>query len=305
MPLLPGSNMFTRVLFPTDFSAYANAVFDCLPELKSAGLKQVILLSVIRESDVPLADTPMNEESFVRVKWSAEENLHIAQHALEGQGVITRTRVEYGNPAREIVRVAQDERIDLIVMGAQGTSLFQDLLLGNTAFDVLRLSPVPVLIEKCDVVREMGHAKCQRVCQKTFARVLHPTDFSDCANAAFNVVKRLKPAGMEEAILLHVQDERAMQQRPAEQIAEFDRNDFERLEQMKRALALNNISAKTLVRYGIPFRETLKVADEENATVIVVGLYGRNTFEEMVGGGTFEKIVRQSRKPVLVVRETK
>ncbi|CAG0980132.1 hypothetical protein GPROT1_02223 [Gammaproteobacteria bacterium] len=213
--------------------------------------------------------------------------------------------VEYGNPAREIVRVAQDERIDLIVMGAQGQSLFQDLLLGNTAFEVLRLSPIPVLIEKCDVVRELGHTKCQRVCQTTCTRVLHPTDFSDCANAAFNLVKRLKPAGMEETILLHVQNERAMQQRPAEQIVEFDRKDFERLKQMKRALALSNVPAKITVRHGIPFRETLKLADEEDATVIVVGLYGRNTFEEMVGGGTFEKIVRQSRRPVLVVRETK
>lgn len=106
MPLLHWSDMFARVLFPTDFSAYANAVFDCLPELKSAGLKQVILLSMIRENDVPLADTPVNEESLARVKWGVEENLHIAQHALEGQNVPTRTRVKYGNPARKIVRVA-------------------------------------------------------------------------------------------------------------------------------------------------------------------------------------------------------
>jgi len=33
--------MFERVLFPTDFSAYANAVFDCLPELKTAGMREV------------------------------------------------------------------------------------------------------------------------------------------------------------------------------------------------------------------------------------------------------------------------
>jgi hypothetical protein len=49
-----------------------------LPELKAVGLKQVILLSVIGEGDVPMADTPVNQESFARIKWSAEENLHIA-----------------------------------------------------------------------------------------------------------------------------------------------------------------------------------------------------------------------------------
>jgi hypothetical protein len=41
--------MFARVLFPTDLSAYANAIFDCLPESKAVGFKQVIMLSVIGE----------------------------------------------------------------------------------------------------------------------------------------------------------------------------------------------------------------------------------------------------------------
>ncbi len=294
--------MFARVLFPTDFSAYANAVFDCLPELKVAGLRQVVLLAVIRPIDVPMGHLPFSQEALSRVQWSQEEQLHIARLALEGQGVLAQTRVEYGTPAREIVRVAQEERVDLIVMGAQGQGVVQDLLLGNTAFDVLRLSPVPVLIQKFDVVRELGHEECRRVCQRTFARVLHPTDFSDCAGAAFNLVKRLKTAGTEEVILLHVQDERAMQYRPAGQLAEFDRQDAERLERMKRDLALFGLPARTMLRHGLPYRETLQVADEENACLIVLGLYGRSALREALAGGTFEKIVRQSRRPVLVVR---
>ena len=48
--------MFSRVLFPTDFSSYANAVLDCLPELKLVGMDEVILLSVIRGQDVPLPE---------------------------------------------------------------------------------------------------------------------------------------------------------------------------------------------------------------------------------------------------------
>jgi len=295
--------MFARVLFPTDFSAYANAVLDCLPDLKAAGLRQVVLLNVIRESDVPLADTPVNAETLARIKWGVEEGLRLAQHALEGQGISVRTRVEYGVPAREIARVADEERAGLIVMGAQGQSLTQELLLGSTAFDVLRLSRVPVLVEKFDVVRELGHTECRQVCQGLWQRVLHPTDFSDCANAAFNIVKRLKAAGTEQVILLHVQNERTMQHRPTEQIEAFDREDTARLERMKRDLALYGLNAKVVLRHGTPFRETLKVADEEESSVIVLGLYGRSALEEILAGGTFEKIVRQSRRPVLVVRQ--
>lgn len=48
--------MFSRVLFPTDFSSYSDAVMACLPDLKTAGLRQVVLLSVIRSSDVPMPE---------------------------------------------------------------------------------------------------------------------------------------------------------------------------------------------------------------------------------------------------------
>lgn len=294
--------MFRRVLFPTDFSAYATAVMDCLPELKAAGMGEVLLLGIIRPGEVPLGQS-IDRDILERVRWGGEQQLHIARLALEGQGLVVRTRLEVGPPAAEIVRVAEEERVDLIVMGAQGKSLVQELLLGSVAYQVVRTAPVPVLIDKFDVVRELGHVECRRRCGRTFTRVLHPTDFSDCADVAFNVVKRLRSAGTEEVILLHVQDERAMRQRPPEQLAEFDRTDTERLEKMRHALTLYGIlQVKVLLRHGIPFVEALKVAEEEDVCLVVLGSRGRSAVAEMLSGSTFENVVRQSRRPVLVVR---
>jgi len=65
--------MFARVLFPTDLSAYADSVLACLPELKSAGLREVVLLSVIRPSGVPMPET-VNRESLEYGRWSLGEN---------------------------------------------------------------------------------------------------------------------------------------------------------------------------------------------------------------------------------------
>ena len=293
--------MFSRILFPTDFSAYANAVFDCLPELKAAGLREVVLAGIIRESDVPLPET-VNRESLERVRWSIEEQLNIARMALEGQGLRVMARIEYGSPAAQIVRAAEEERVDLIAMGAQGKTVAQELLLGSVAHEVVRRATVPVLIQKFHVVRALGHVECRRVCARMFTRVLHPTDFSDCADAAFQVVKRLKAAGTEEVIVLHVQDERVMKHRPAEQIAAFDQEDTSRLERMQHALALYGLQGKVLLRHGIPFRETLKVADEEEVCLIVLGSHGRSAVREMLAGSTLENVVRLSRHPVLVVR---
>lgn len=294
--------MFRRVLFPTDFSAYATAVMDCLPEWKAAGLQEVLLLGVIRPSEVPLGGS-LDRDVLEEMRWGAEQRLHLARLALEGQGLVVRTRLEVGPPAPTIVRVAEEERVDFIAMGAQGKSLVQELLLGSVAHQVVRMARVPVLVEKFDVVRSLGHVECRRRCARTFQKVLHPTDFSACADAAFQVVKRLRAAGTREVVLLHVQDERIMSRRPPEQLAEFDREDLARLETMRSALMLYGIlQVKVLLRYGIPFVETLRVSEEEEVCLIVLGSRGRSPVAELLTGSTFENVVRQSHWPVLVVR---
>lgn len=273
----------------------------CLPDLKTAGLREVVLLSVIRSSDVPMPET-VNRESLEYWRWSLGEKLNVAQMALEGKGLRALTRIEYGNPAVQIVRVAEEERVETIVMGAQGATAAQELLIGSTAYEVVRRATVPVLIQKFEVIRELGHVKCRQVCEHTFKRVLHPTDFSECADVAFQVVKRLKAAGTEEVIVLHVQDERVMKQRPAKQVAEFDLHDTGRLETLCKALRLFGLQARPMLRHGIPFREALKAAEEVDAGLIVLGSHGRSAVREMLAGSTFENVVRLSPQPVLVVR---
>lgn len=291
--------MFARVLFPTDFSSYADSVLACLPDLISAGLREVVLLSVIRKSDVPMPET-VNRESLEYWRWSLGQKLNIARMALEGKGLRVQTRIEYGDPAEQIVTVAEDERVELIVMGAQSMTAVQELLIGSTAYEVIRHATVPVLLEKFEVVRELGHVKCHRMCEHAFERVLHPTDFSDYA--AFQVVKRLKAAGAQEVILLHVQDERVMKLRSPEQLAEFDQHDIERLETLCRSMRMFGLEVRPLLKHGIPFKEALAVADEMDVSLIVLGSQGRSAIREMLAVSTFENVARLSRQPVLVVR---
>jgi nucleotide-binding universal stress UspA family protein len=187
-------------------------------------------------------------------------------------------------------------------MGAQGATAAQELLIGSTAYEVVRRATIPVLLEKFEVIRELGHVKCRQVCEHTFQRVLHPTDFSDCADAAFQVVKHLNTAGAQEVIVLHVQDQRVMEQRSQGQLTEFDRNDMERLEKLCNGLRMFGLQARPMLRHGIPFREALNAADEVNASLIVLGSHGRSAVREMLAGSTFENVVRLSRQPVLVLR---
>ena len=152
------------------------------------------------------------------------------------------------------------------------------------------------------MIRELGLVKCRQLCENLFQRVLNLTDFSKCADAAFQEVKRLGAAVAQEVVLLHIQDERVMKHRSQEQLAEFDRLDTERLEELRKILRLFGIQTRIMLRHGIPFQETLKVAEEEKPCLIVLGSHGRSAVQEMLTGSTLENVVRLSHQPVLAVR---
>jgi nucleotide-binding universal stress UspA family protein len=122
--------MLARALFPTDFSAYADAVLACLPDLKGIGLQEVVLLSVIRPSDVPLPET-LNRQSLAYWQWYLGEKMNIARMALEGKGLRAYSRIEYGNVVETILRVAEEERVEWLILGAQGATAAQEILLGT------------------------------------------------------------------------------------------------------------------------------------------------------------------------------
>lgn len=296
--------MFERILFPTDFSVYANAVTACLPSLQTAGVKEVILLHVIRANDVPLPET-YNLESYKYIRWSVEEQLNLLRMVMEGHGLRVRIRIEYGSPVAEIVRVANDEKVEMIVIGAQGTTLAQELMIGSTAYEVIRRSPVPVLLQKAEVVREEGHNRCRWVCAEMFKRVLHPTDFSAAADEAYQMVERLHEAGTREVVLLHVQDERVLKHRSQDQLAAFDQEDQIRLEKRCDHLRDLGFNARQLIRKGNPVQVTVQTADEIQAGLIVIGSQGLSAIRELLIGSTLEGVVRLAKQPVLVVRSQK
>lgn len=61
-------------------------------------------------------------------------------------------RLEQGDPAEQIIRVAQEARCDLIVMGSHGRTGLSRLLMGSVAEKTLRSASCPVLLVKHSAV---------------------------------------------------------------------------------------------------------------------------------------------------------
>jgi nucleotide-binding universal stress UspA family protein len=65
-----------------------------------------------------------------------------------GYGLRTRSRLAFGDPATELVRVARDEHVDLFAMSTHGHRYLSDLVHGATADRVRHALEIPVLMLK-------------------------------------------------------------------------------------------------------------------------------------------------------------
>ncbi len=66
--------------------------------------------------------------------------------SLTAQGLTVHTELAMGDPASQLIRVAEQERVDLIAMSTHGHRYLSDLLHGTTADRVRHLVKVPVLL---------------------------------------------------------------------------------------------------------------------------------------------------------------
>jgi len=145
-----------------------------------------------------------------------------------------------------------------------------------------------------------------------FKKILYPTDFSDVSKKALDYVKQLKEAGTKEVILLHIIDKREVESiaRYGEVSMSLEKGLEEKMEEsvkqeigaIEAELRESGFDVKVRIEKGIPFREILRVEEEEEASVVVIGSHGKSCVEEMFLGSVSEKVVRKSKRPVLVIR---
>ena len=74
------------------------------------------------------------------------EYLDRVRSELQARGFTVETRLAMGDPATELIKVSEEQGVDLIAMSTHGHRLIGDILLGATADRVRHLVKVPVLL---------------------------------------------------------------------------------------------------------------------------------------------------------------
>jgi nucleotide-binding universal stress UspA family protein len=149
-----------RLLCATDFSEGAVAAERQATVLARALGAELVLLHVATEAPLwrESLGSPAVRRVFEAQRTWATETLAQRIAALAAQGIDARSRIEVGVPWKEIVRVAADEGAGMIVMGTQGRTGLDRLLLGSVAERVVRAAPCPVLTVRPDAGDDNGGA---------------------------------------------------------------------------------------------------------------------------------------------------
>ncbi|MCK6555737.1 universal stress protein [Candidatus Binatia bacterium] len=145
---------FTRILVTTDFSEAGNHAVDHAFRIAADQEAEVLLCHVFEALVVP---NPMYAQYYPSdvLGPDARERAEIdARNALIEcvpktgplAGVRYRTVVAHGMPAEEIIRVAEQEGVDLVVIATKGRTGLRHLLLGSVAERVVRHAHCPVLV---------------------------------------------------------------------------------------------------------------------------------------------------------------
>jgi len=137
-----------KVLVPVDGSEYSMKAVEAACDLaKTQPFSTLILLSV--SIQVP----ELEEGRYIAEMMKAQAKAALARAQEAAASKEPRLKIDTilatgSSPAEEIVRVAKDEKIDLIVIGSRGLASKTITFLGSTAAKVVTYSPCSVLVVK-------------------------------------------------------------------------------------------------------------------------------------------------------------
>ncbi|MCE5269715.1 universal stress protein [bacterium] len=300
-----------KILYPTDFGESAEDALRYAVMLGEEFGSEVLMmhvLSLYQEGGVSpdeqfgkMEDYAQKYEDELQRKAHEHIDRLIANHAdrnLKIRKVVTRGF----SPYQEIIRVAEEEKADLIVMGTYGRTGVTHFLFGSTTEQVVRLADCPVLSVRHHAphTRELSQIK----------NILLPTDFSEYSKKALPYAVSLAEKYHARLHVLHVFEQRihpafylvdketpfdldkGLRDRALDALDEFVYNDLR-----------GQIDFTCDVASGKPFVEIINYAKSHEIDLILIATHGLTGLEYMIIGSTTERVVRKAPCPVLSVKD--
>jgi nucleotide-binding universal stress UspA family protein len=170
-----------NILIPVDFSGFSSSAAKTGIYIAKKTGATIHFLNIANAPDDWEGMTAQEQQKFPEIEANLVEaeiklQKYSTQPGFSSAKVVT--RVMGGAPYKQIVRYAEDHKIDLIIIGAHGISDLDGLFIGSTAQKVMRIAHCLVLSVK------------KNFNPNTLKRMLFASDFEETgAGQSFKLIK--------------------------------------------------------------------------------------------------------------------
>jgi nucleotide-binding universal stress UspA family protein len=297
-----------KILVPVDGSKFSRAAIDFIASRATliGAEPQVELLNV--QLPVPVrAARLIGKEAVTRYYVDeSKKALKGSLSALKRAGLSATSDYAVGHPAEEIARRADDDEVDLIVMGSHGHGALATLLFGSVTVGVLGRTKKPLLLLR-------GHGPAPGDSLKVGIAV----DGSDYGIAAAKYVLRHGAlfGAQPKFTVIHVVADFAGSTMPdmagialpaysVEEIEAMQKQAFEQAVGPVRALFDQaGIPAEAVRLAGAAGDEIAAYAKKKKLDLLMMGSHGYGAVKAAVLGSVAQRVAAHCATPLLLIRE--
>lgn len=302
--------MFERILVPLDGSPRAEMILGQVSRILRREDSEIILLRVLDITEAIRAMEPGERVDCERFRdqerAKAQNYLHDLALRFSVLGAKVHARIADGPVPEAIIEQAQIEGATMIAICTHGRSGVSRWLLGSVAEQVVRRSPVPVLLVRS--FRETSRGDLGPATSEVlpFRKILVPTDGSAASEAVVSSAEKFAQLCDSEILILHVEspldflDTPDLAGRSAVGPAASDEDPATaRVAERFRSAGLR---FRRLTVVGDPAGEIVDQSRAAGVDLIAMATHGRSGFSRVFLGSVAERVLRHAGVPVLLVR---
>ncbi|UCE54718.1 MAG: universal stress protein [Desulfobacterales bacterium] len=283
-----------KLLFVTKFEELGFDALQSLLSLRKAALDHVVFVNVIERDKVAMhRGTGYRKQEEIRLREMANIRFIDWAEDLYEQGMEVGVYIVVGDLVPEVIKAAQKEEADLIVIGRSHKSMLEQFYSGSDITELIRRISIPVLVYK--PVPESAF-----VLEKPFERPLLATDWSAADLRAVEYLKGL--TNITQLIdVVHVASKKELTGSSVMEIQKTRKEKRQKLDEICDILDASGTEARSHVYIGEPVEEIEKAAREHQATMIVLGSSAKPAWVEKWIGSIPKEIAEESIYPTLLI----
>jgi nucleotide-binding universal stress UspA family protein len=283
-----------KLLFVTKFEELGFDALQSLLSLRKVSLSHVVFVNVIERDRVAMhRGSGYLKEEEIRLRETANIRFIDWAEDLFELGMEVGVYIVVGSMVSEVIKAAQKEDADLIVIGRPHKGVLEHLYSGSDVTELLRRTATPVLVYKQLTETTIS-------IEKPFEKPLLAVDWSPASLRAVEYLKVLKDV-IDEIHIIHVVSQKELKGNSAMEVQSLRKKTRKKLDDICDMFENDGIRADAHVYIGNAEEEIEKAAKEHQASMIVLGSSGKTAWVERWLGSTPQSIAEDSIYPTLLI----